>query len=203
MTTATIEQVSVRCLWCGKESPTQETPAPWCEACAVDPKFKAYQQRLLEGLRGPENAALRAALAPFRAEYWRHLTLYSEDWVEGRFRRAVVGAVDTALDSPGGDYVPRSELERARREALGWERDFNEALDEINRILPCDVADAPADRARAVVERMTTMRTRMQAWLKGRVCVYEGSATKPEDCYCGVCETRRILDIAAPTTPTR
>lgn len=41
-----LSAVSVHCMWCGRKSPTQEMPTPWCGSCVHDPVFKEYRRRL-------------------------------------------------------------------------------------------------------------------------------------------------------------
>lgn len=36
------DPIVVHCIGCGRESPCQHMPTPFCPNCAHDPKFKAY-----------------------------------------------------------------------------------------------------------------------------------------------------------------
>lgn len=43
-----VPSISIHCLGCGKQSPTQETPSPLCPECVEKPDFISYVKRYVE-----------------------------------------------------------------------------------------------------------------------------------------------------------
>lgn len=44
-------QISVHCIGCGRKSPTQRMPTPFCPDCCHEPRIKSYWRAYLDAIR--------------------------------------------------------------------------------------------------------------------------------------------------------